>query len=202
MFLSRLPRQAPEDQPPQAYIYKYVQSGEQTGGTGALTQSESYGTIGITETWCDKSHDWRIAMDGYWLFHKDRQGIRGRGVALYVKENPEDIKVNYGNCRSCLWVKIRGVISKGDLTVGICYQPSHQDDKANEAIFGSLKQALGQQNLVLMGDFNYTDVSLKSNTAAHMSSIKFPECIEDCFLIQMSDMPTRNEALLDLLLTN
>ncbi|GAB0183630.1 highly reducing polyketide synthase PKS6 [Grus japonensis] len=33
-----------------------------------------------------------------------------------------------------------------------------------------------------------------------MSSIKFLECIEDCFLIQMLDVPTRNEALLDLLL--
>jgi len=35
-----------------------------------------------------------------------------------------------------------------------------------------------------------------------MSSIKFLECIEDCFLTQMLDMPTRNEALLDLPLTN
>ena len=71
-----------------------------------------------------------------------------------VKENLEYMEVNYGNYGSsieCLWVKIRGVISKGDLTVGICYQPPNQDDKANEAIFGSLKQASGQQNLVLMG---------------------------------------------------
>ncbi|GAB0181361.1 mitochondrial enolase superfamily member 1 [Grus japonensis] len=35
-----------------------------------------------------------------------------------------------------------------------------------------------------------------------MSSIKFLECVEDCFIIQMLDVPTRNEALLDLLLTN
>ena len=35
-----------------------------------------------------------------------------------------------------------------------------------------------------------------------MSSIKFRECVEDCFLTQMLDVPTRNEALLDLLLTN
>ena len=35
-----------------------------------------------------------------------------------------------------------------------------------------------------------------------MSSNKFLECIEDCFLIQMLDVPIRNEALLDLLLTN
>ena len=87
-------------------------------------QSESYDIIGVTETWWDNSHDWRITMDGYRLFRKDRQGRRGRGAALYVKENLECIEVNYGDCGSpikCLWVKIRGVVSKWDLTVGICY---------------------------------------------------------------------------------
>jgi len=33
-------------------------------------------------------------------------------------------------------------------------------------------------------------------------SIRFLECVEHCFLIQMLDLPTRKEALLDLLLTN
>ncbi|GAB0210376.1 hypothetical protein GRJ2_003503400 [Grus japonensis] len=160
-------------------------------------QSENYHIIGITETWWDNSHDWRIMMDGYRLFRKDRQRRRGGGVMLYVKENLECIEVNYGNCGSpieCLCVKIRGVISKGDLTVGICYQPPKQDDKANKAIFGSLKQASGQQNLVLMGDFNYPDICWKNITAAHTSSIEFLECVEDCFPIQILDMPTRNES--------
>jgi len=63
-------------------------------------------------------------MDGYSLFCKDRQGRRGGGVVLYVKEEFECREFNYGNCGSsieCHWLKIRGVISKGDPTVGICY---------------------------------------------------------------------------------
>jgi len=88
-------------------------------------QSESYDIIGITETWWDNSHDWRILMDSYRLFCKDKQGRRGGGVTLYVKENLECIEVNYSDCGrnpiEYLWVKIRGVISKGDLTIGICY---------------------------------------------------------------------------------
>jgi len=71
-----------------------------------------------------------------------------------------------------------------------------------EAVFGLLKQALGHQNLVLMGDFNYPDTCWKNSTAAHMSSITLLEYIKDCYLIQMSDVPARNEALLDMLLTN
>ena len=132
-------------------------------------------------------------MDGYRLFHKDGQGRRGGEVMLYVKNNLECIEVSYSNCGSpieCLCVKIRGVFSKGDLTVDLCYQPPNQDDKANEEIFGSLKQALGQQNLVPTGDFNYPDICWKNSTAAHISSIKFLDCIEDCFLIQMLDVPT------------
>jgi len=35
-----------------------------------------------------------------------------------------------------------------------------------------------------------------------MSSIRFLGCVKDCFLVQMLDVPSRNEALLDLLLTN
>ena len=86
--------------------------------------SEGYDIIGVTGTWWDTSNDGRIAMDGYKLFRKDRQGRRGGGVALYIKENLECIKVDYGACKcsiECLWVKVKGVISKQDLTVGICY---------------------------------------------------------------------------------
>jgi len=45
-------------------------------------------------------------------------------------------------------------------------------------------------------------VTSTTQTAAHRSSVKFLECVEDYFLIQILDVPTRNEALLDLLLTN
>lgn len=59
-----------------------------------------------------------------------------------------------------------------------------------------------QHNLVLRGDLTHRDIFWKNSAAAHTSSIKFLECIEDCFLTQMLDVPTRNEALLELLLTN
>lgn len=64
------------------------------------------------------------------LFHKDSQGRRGAGVTHFVKENCECIEVNYGPV-GCLVVKNRGVISKVDLTVGICYRPPNQDSRAN-----------------------------------------------------------------------
>lgn len=92
------------------------------------------------------------------------------------------------------------MVSKKDLTEGICHQSQNQDDKTIKAIFGLLKQTSSQQNMVFMGDFKYTDFFWEY-IATPMTSIKFLECVEDCFLTQMSDVPTRNEALLYLLLT-
>ncbi|KAK4832941.1 hypothetical protein QYF61_026584 [Mycteria americana] len=44
----------------------------------AIVQQENYDIVAITETWCDDSHNWSAAMDGYKLFRRDRQGRRGR----------------------------------------------------------------------------------------------------------------------------
>ncbi|PKU32066.1 rna-directed dna polymerase from mobile element jockey- hypothetical protein [Limosa lapponica baueri] len=57
----------------------------------------SYDLVAITETWWGKSHDWSAAIDGYELFRRDRQGRRGGGVALYVKEWIESEELSLKN---------------------------------------------------------------------------------------------------------
>lgn len=52
-----------------------------------------------------------------------------------------------------------------------------------------------------MAEFNYPDINWKNNGVTHMLSMKFSACIEDCFLMEMLDVPARSEVLLDLLLT-
>ncbi|KAK4821758.1 hypothetical protein QYF61_000819 [Mycteria americana] len=37
---------------------------------------ESYDLIATTETWWDESRDWGVAIDGYRLFRRDRDGVR------------------------------------------------------------------------------------------------------------------------------
>lgn len=74
--------------------------------------------------WWASSCDLRIVMDGYRLFCKDRWGRRGGGVVLCVKENLECIIAvsgDHGGPFECLWVKLRGLVSKGSLAVGICH---------------------------------------------------------------------------------
>ncbi|GAB0182166.1 hypothetical protein GRJ2_000681900 [Grus japonensis] len=53
-----------------------------------------------------------------------------------------------------------------------------------------------------MGDFNHPDICWRDNTAEHKQSRKFLECVDDNFLLQVIEEPTRRGAMLDLILTN
>lgn len=61
---------------------------------------------------------------------------------------------------------------------------------------------LGQQSLVIIGDFYYPNIFWENNTTVYQLSTRFLECIEGCFLIQILDMFTRNSTLIDILLIN
>ncbi|KAK4828789.1 hypothetical protein QYF61_000846 [Mycteria americana] len=58
------------------------------------------------------------------------------------------------------------------------------------------------QALILLGDFNHPDICWKSNTASYGQSRRLLEFIEDNFLGQVIDNPTRRDAILDLMITN
>ena len=81
-------------------------------------------------------------MDGYKLFRKDRQGRRGGGVALYVKECFEVTELMTGDNKvESLWVKIRGRADKADILVGICYRLPNQDEETDELFYEQLVEA-------------------------------------------------------------
>ncbi|KAK4828864.1 hypothetical protein QYF61_000992 [Mycteria americana] len=55
----------------------------------------------------DDSHNWSAAMDGYKHFRRDRQGRRGSGVALYVRECFDCLELDDGDDRvECLWKQL------------------------------------------------------------------------------------------------
>ena len=64
-----------------------------------------------------------------------------------------------------LWVVIRGWGRTGDVTVGVCYRPPGQEDRADEALYSQIGAASRSQALVLMGDFNHPDICWRDNTA-------------------------------------
>ena len=71
----------------------------------------------------------------------------------------------------------------------------------DEALYKETEAASHSQNIVLIGDFNHSDICWRDNTAGHKKSKKFLECVDN-FLFQMVEEPTRKDAVLDLVLTN
>ncbi|PKU34390.1 rna-directed dna polymerase from mobile element jockey-like [Limosa lapponica baueri] len=70
-------------------------------------RQDSYDVVAITETWWDDGHNWNAAMDGYKLFRRNRQGRRGRGVALYIRECFDCIELDSCDDKvECLWLHI------------------------------------------------------------------------------------------------
>ncbi|PKU40376.1 rna-directed dna polymerase from mobile element jockey-like [Limosa lapponica baueri] len=59
-------------------------------------QSQGHDLIVITKTCWGGFHDYNAVMDGYILFRKDRPARQGDGVALYVREQMECIKLCIG----------------------------------------------------------------------------------------------------------
>ena len=157
-------------------------------------QSGDYDLVAITETWWDSSHDWNVVMDGYALFRKDRPARRGGGVALYVREQLQCTKFCPGADEErveSVWVRIKGQAGRGDTAVGVCYRPPDQAEEVDEAFYGQLRVASQSQALVVASDFNFPDVCWKDHSDSQPQSRRFLQCIDDNFLMQMVEEPTR-----------
>jgi len=144
-------------------------------------------------------------MDGYTLFRKDRPTRQGGGVTLYVREQPECIELCLGADEEeveSLWVRIKGQAHMGDIIVGVYYRPPDQDEEGDEACYRQLKVASQSQALVLIGDINHPDICWEDHTARHTQCRRFLQSIDDNFLMQVVEEPTRRGTLLDLVLMN
>ena len=166
---------------------------------------QGYDLVGITETWWDGSHDWSVAMEGCRFSRKGRMGRRGGEAVLHGREQLECMELCLGTDEEpteSLWVRIKERTGKGDIIMPVCYRPPDQEEQATQALYRQIGAASRSQALVLMGDFNHPGICWRDNTARHNQPRRFLECIDDNFLLQVTEQPTRRGALLDLILTN
>lgn len=96
---------------------------------------------------------------------------------------------------------MRGKGGIGDLIGGVCCTPPHQAERADEALYRQTEAALHSQALDLMGDFNHPEICWRDKTAGHEQLRKFLECVDESFLLQVTEDPMRRGGLLDLMLT-
>ena len=75
-------------------------------------------------------------MYGYKFFRRDRQGRKGSGMPLYVRECFDVVELRAVNDKvETLWVRIRERANKADILEGVCYRPSNQVEVVDEAFY-------------------------------------------------------------------
>lgn len=73
-----------------------------------IVQQENHDIVVTTGTRWDNLLDGTASADGYRLFRRDKQGKRGGGAALYVRERIDCLELSVVREKvERLWVKIR-----------------------------------------------------------------------------------------------
>ncbi|KAJ7426196.1 dtw domain-containing protein 2 [Willisornis vidua] len=98
----------------------------------------------------------------------------------------------------CTNIKVIKVDGSPDQELPASYRLPSQEEQVDEALYRQTGVAPQSQVLVLMGDFNHP-VFVAGTT---QQDRRFLECINDSFVFQVIEDPTRRGAMLDLVLTN
>ena len=165
----------------------------------------NYDVIAISETWLQEGQDWQLNIPGFRYFRCDRgRGMKGGGVALLVRENVTAVlrqdKLE-GLSTESLWVELRN--RKGMVTlVGVYYRPPNSQRELEEQICREIVGNCRKHKVVVVGDFNFPHIDWDSHAVKGLDGLEFVKCVQDSFLDQYIDEPTRGDAILDLLLGN
>ena len=152
-------------------------------------------------------NDSELSIPGYVLFRKDRnldyyngiysQATRG-GVLAYVKG---DLHPTISELNSVpaelLWLNIYPSIT----SLGVCYRPELAGHNYVETLCASFNQ-VQVRDCIIVGDFNFRDIDWQDFEGHSPSSRLFLQCLQDNYMTQLVEEPTRNKYINDLVITS
>ena len=160
--------------------------------------------LAITESWGkEEIVDGEISLPGYTLFRRDRKdGRRGGGVLLYLDSRLKVIEredICSTKFTECIWCEVE--FDKLKTLIGICYRPPDSTEIEDEGLLDIINKA-ANDTCLLMGDFNLPSINWDLMAADGKAANIFLDCIQDNFLYQQVQEPTRGANILDLVLTS
>lgn len=167
-----------------------------------LVKNENIDIVGITETWLNVNIlDSEMNIEGYTLLRKDRgDNRRGGGVALYIRND-----ISFICCEDLFEVDFPETLfcsitcGKEKTLIGVCYRPPSSLVGNDKALY-SLLGRVSKDRVIIMGDFNFPELDwCKIETLS--DTHPFIKCINNNFLDQLVDKPTRGDNILDLIMT-
>ena len=170
----------------------------------AYVLAAGFDVVAITETFLDDSiHDSHIAPPGYTIFRKDRNR-HGGGVLLLIRDSLNaSLRPDLDDECEVLWVSIP--TKSSPLLFGVFYRCPHAPLSALEALRSSVCSVVTQNQLVVLcGDFNLPHIDWDTifPSARTPAASMLCDMVSDCFLTQLVSASTRQDSILDLVLTN
>ena len=134
----------------------------------------------------------------------ERETKEGGGVALLIRDSVtavEKVDAMEGLSTESLWVEVRS--GKGSITLlGVFYRPPNSNRDVEEQIGKQILERCSNNRVVVMGDFNFPNIDWNIPRVRGLDGEEFVRCVQEGFLTQHVDKPTRGEAVLDLVLAN
>ena len=160
-----------------------------------FAHSEDIDIIFVNETWLSVSIDnGEILHSGYTVVRNDRDGRRGDlllGIKTGIFKSAREIKHDYD--LDIVLVELT-TISYSSILICSCCRPANAD-------FPSVVCSR-HSKIVFAGDFNLPRASWNlRETSVDVNETKFIEILDNFFLEQINNIPTRENNVLDLLIT-
>ena len=171
-----------------------------------LVYTENADLAFVTETWLNKDYsNAEILSNDYEIYRKDR-GSRAGGVLLAVKSSSFHSvhEIVEEQCKLELVTVELTTNSRTKLCICCCYRPRNSDRNWLN-LFDSYLAILSTcyDNIVIYGDFNLPKIIWDSpDQTTGSDELQFTELLNDYFLSQVNNQPTRGENILDLIITS
>ena len=148
-----------------------------------------------------------LLNDDYVIFRKDRESRRAGGVLIAIRANSFTNVQQYihetSQDEELEIVAVVVVTSQQKVLICSCYRPPDFTSNWIDTFNTYLSRACDLfDNVVICGDFNLPDISWDNTIANKTNGHPFIEVLNDHFLTQVNNFPTRGDNILDLLITS
>ena len=167
--------------------------------------SEDFDIVCVNETWLSANvYDAEILHSGYTIVRNDRI-TRGGGVLLGVKTSTFKFvrEIEYKHELEVTVAEIT-ITSNIKMLVCLCYRPPDAEKSWMNKFESFLRDVCTRHSkIVIAGDFNLPRACRQSNVNGFGGNEHaFVKILNDFFLEQMNTCPTREENILDLVITS
>ena len=163
--------------------------------------------IGVVETWLtSETANAELQFPGYQITRLDRQYCGHGGILLYTREGI-DVQTRddpmLDEYEDALWCDISSQGSELDILLGIVYRSDNNTKEMNDCLNNVLRR-VGEERkeVMVIGDFNYREIDWETMKAGSKKAEEFLDVVMDNLWSQHVTKPTRQNSLLDLVITS